>query len=349
MRSTGLAWLVLASVVAAKNLGGLDATAAVAVAATSPDSVVAGSLLPQLAKTEHVASANGLRVNPIDEADNTPTPADAKLPLDPHGVGAGRHVAMPASEPPVPVLRWHELVMPILMIVVLEIGDKTFLIAALMAMKHLRWVVFTAAFLSLAIMTVLLGVIGHAVPALILQRVTQFLALGLFLVFGYKLAREGLAMPKDLGVEEEMAEVEEELATLDLNANMNDIEMGSKPEPLDAGARPLAAHLRAFAHSFGNLAALVLLPTWILVFVMTFLGEWGDRSQIAIIAMAAVPDYWVVILGAVIGHGFCTATACVGGKLLAKRISLRNVTLGGAAAFVVFAVMYFYDAINSIE
>ena len=53
-----------------------------------------------------------------------------------------------------------------MMIIMSEIGDKTFLIAALMAMKHPRKVVFAAAFASLLIMTVLSAALGHAVPHL---------------------------------------------------------------------------------------------------------------------------------------------------------------------------------------
>ena len=44
------------------------------------------------------------------------------------------------------------------------------------------------------------------------------------------------------------------------------------------------------------MATFVFTPVWIQVFVMTFLGEWGDRSQIATIAMAAGSEYWFVIL-----------------------------------------------------
>jgi Ca2+/H+ antiporter, TMEM165/GDT1 family len=52
------------------------------------------------------------------------------------------------------------------MIIISELGDKTFLIAALMAMRHPRSVVFSAAFASLLIMTVLSAALGHAVPHL---------------------------------------------------------------------------------------------------------------------------------------------------------------------------------------
>ncbi|OBA24557.1 UPF0016-domain-containing protein, partial [Metschnikowia bicuspidata var. bicuspidata NRRL YB-4993] len=231
---------------------------------------------------------------------------------------------------------FQSLYMAISMIIVSEIGDKTFLIAALMSMKHSKYVVFSAGFSSLAIMTVLLGIVGHALPALISERITKLLAAILFIIFGFKLFREGSAMSKDSGVGEEMAEVEEELQASNMNIQMTSLEEGvtqALPESEKAN----------YLSQLSNLASFILSPVWIQVFVMTFLGEWGDRSQIATIAMAAGSDYWFVIFGAIIGHAICTAAATIGGQLLATKISMRNVTLGGAFAFVVFSVLYFYD------
>jgi hypothetical protein len=72
-----------------------------------------------------------------------------------------------------------------------------------------------------------------------------------------------------------------------------------------------------------NLFSLLLSPAWVQTFVMTFLGEWGDRSQIATIAMAAGSDYWWVTGGAVVGHGCCTAVAVIGGRAIAGKVSMR--------------------------
>ena len=72
-----------------------------------------------------------------------------------------------------------------------------------------------------------------------------------------------------------------------------------------------------------NLFSLLLSPAWVQTFVMTFLGEWGDRSQIATIAMAAGSDYWWVTGGAVVGHGCCTAIAVIGGRAIAGKVSMR--------------------------
>ncbi|KAK9464348.1 hypothetical protein V1512DRAFT_272936 [Lipomyces arxii] len=224
--------------------------------------------------------------------------------------------------------------MSFMMIIFSEIGDKTFLIAAIMAMKHPRTVVFSGAFASLVVMTVLSALLGHAVPQLIPKKYTSFLAAFLFIVFGVKLFQEALHMDKDAGVEEEMEEVETELKAKDLESNADRLEAG-----------PSNKKVGKFDGLF-NLFGLFLSPVWIQTFVMTFLGEWGDRSQIATIAMAAGQDYWFVILGAIIGHGMCTLTAVIGGKFLASKISLRTITLVGGAAFLIFAIIYFYEAIK---
>ncbi|GKT95231.1 hypothetical protein Ct61P_13081 [Colletotrichum tofieldiae] len=215
---------------------------------------------------------------------------------------------------------FHSFVLSLTMILVSEVGDKTFLVAALMAMKHDRMVVFSAAFGALLVMTVLSAVLGHAVPTLIPKRVTSFLAAGLFFVFGAKLLREGLGMDPNEGVTAELHEVERELA-----------------EKEKQGKRRGSAGLN-------NLLGLLLSPAWVQTFVMTFLGEWGDRSQIATIAMAAGQDYWWVILGAMVGHCICTGAAVIGGRAIAGRVSLKVVTVGGAVAFLVFGFIYFFEA-----
>ena len=51
----------------------------------------------------------------------------------------------------------HAFAASISVIIVSELGDKTFFIAAIMAMRHSRLIVFTGAILALALMTVLSG------------------------------------------------------------------------------------------------------------------------------------------------------------------------------------------------
>ena len=53
------------------------------------------------------------------------------------------------------------------MILASEIGDKTFFIAAIMAMKHSRVTVFSGALAALSAMTALSAVMGWAAPNLV--------------------------------------------------------------------------------------------------------------------------------------------------------------------------------------
>lgn len=53
------------------------------------------------------------------------------------------------------------------MIVVSEIGDKTFLIAAIMATRHPRMTVFAGAFASLVVMSILSAALGRVILGLI--------------------------------------------------------------------------------------------------------------------------------------------------------------------------------------
>lgn len=231
------------------------------------------------------------------------------------------------------------------MILVSEVGDKTFLVAALMAMKHDRMVVFSAAFGALAVMTVLSAVLGHAVPALISKRLTGLLAAGLFFVFGARLLREGMNMDPNEGVTAEMHEVEQELAEKEkelerrggsISGDALEMGLGGRssrktrfPSPRSPSESPSRAPSRKSSSLSGvgsgisNLCSLILSPAWVQTFVMTFLGEWGDRSQIATIAMAAGQDYWWVTLGALAGHSICTGVAVIGGRAIAGRVSLK--------------------------
>jgi Ca2+/H+ antiporter, TMEM165/GDT1 family len=237
------------------------------------------------------------------------------------------------------------------MILFSEIGDKTFLVAALMAMRHDRMVVFSAAFSALFLMTVLSALLGHAVPALLPKRFTNVAAAILFLCFGVKLIREGLAMSPDEGVGEEMKEVEMELEEKEqeIRRFKRRSSSGVSLYALEAGRARRArsnSQLPAIPRSpsrspsppptpssngpmgqiFGglnNLCSFLLSPVWVQTFIMTFLGEWGDRSQIATIAMAAGTDYWWVTGGAVIGHAICTAVAVIGGRAIAGKVSMR--------------------------
>ncbi|KAI9355808.1 hypothetical protein BD770DRAFT_390774 [Pilaira anomala] len=231
-------------------------------------------------------------------------------------------------------------IISLLMIIVSEIGDKTFLIAAIMAMKHSRLVVFAAAFSSLAIMSVLSAVLGHVVPNLIPKQYTDVCAALLFLCFGVRMMYEAYYM--DDNENEEMMEVENELKTVE------DRERANKLEEMEVGGleQPVVSNSK---EGLMNLMQLVFSPVFVQTFVLTFLGEWGDRSQISTIALAAANNVYYVTAGVVIGHGICTAVAVIGGRMLASKISVRTVTFAGSVLFLIFGVFYGINAYHGLQ
>lgn len=104
---------------------------------------------------------------------------------------------------------WHGFLASISVILVSELGDKTFFIAAIMAMRHPRLTVFIGAITALALMTVLSAVFGMA--ATIIPRVyTYYISTALFAIFGLKMLKEGYYMSPNEG-QEEFEEVQSDL------------------------------------------------------------------------------------------------------------------------------------------
>lgn len=194
-----------------------------------------------------------------------------------------------------------------LLILACEMGDRTFFVAAVLAMKSSRIVVWSGALAALGAMTVVSALLGKAFPLLFRSKqVTSMLAAALFAFFGLQLLRDWWRMRGEEASEnEELAEVEQDV----------------KKQRL-AGA--------GFA---------LLSPVFVKSFTMTGLAEWGDRSQIATIALAASKDVYGVIIGGILGHAVCTSLAVIGGRLLATRISERLVALIGGIMFLSFALI----------
>jgi putative Ca2+/H+ antiporter (TMEM165/GDT1 family) len=132
-----------------------------------------------------------------------------------------------------------------------------------------------------------------------------------------RVSQDAREMSDDGGASEELEEVEAELNMADKKKNP-DIESES---------------------SIGRRDQRISISNTVIwqAFSLTFLAEWGDRSQIATIALAAQKDPVGVTSGGIIGHAICTSLAVVGGRMLASRISEKTVSLSGGCLFLIFA------------
>merc|ERR1712032_373136 len=94
---------------------------------------------------------------------------------------------------------------------------------------------------------------------------------------------------------------------------------------------------RARESSLRQLGRKVCSPIFLEALILTFLAEWGDRSQLATIALATHYNGYGVTLGGILGHCICTAGAVIGGKMLAMKISPRPVAVFGGVTFLACA------------
>lgn len=214
--------------------------------------------------------------------------------------------------------------------------------------------VFSSAIAALALMTVLSAGMGLTLPAMLDPSITHYMATALFFFFGGKLLFDAWGMESGGDLKEELEEVEEELAHKEAEeaGGVEGIELlpGNSHSTNNAGSGGLGTPLgsrvslasRRVCDTCQRFFRRFFSKVFITCFTMTFLAEWGDRSQIATIALAAQKDALGVTAGGIIGHSLCTGVAVLGGKLLATRVSERTILFTGGALFLMFGIHSIY-------
>lgn len=192
----------------------------------------------------------------------------------------------------------------LLLITVSELGDKSFFITAILAMRYpRRWVLIgtVAALAVMTILSVLLGQFANLLP----QGYVRWGEVLLFFCFGLKLLYEASQMPPLACLNEEQGAAE----------TVMEAEAKHKPR----------RGLGVISQAFG----------------LTFIAEWGDRTQITTIALAAANHPVGVSLGAILGHTLCALVAVQCGKFFCGRVSEQKLTAIGGSLFLLFASIGF--------
>ncbi|MGD1854373.1 MAG: TMEM165/GDT1 family protein [Leptolyngbyaceae cyanobacterium] len=190
----------------------------------------------------------------------------------------------------------------LLLITISELGDKTFFIAAILAMRHRRRWVFAGAVGALALMTILSVLVGQA-ATLLPDSVVKWAEVCLFIVFGIRLLYQASQMTTTGDEEKDAAEAVDRAEK-------------SKRQRKET---PLAIMTEAFG--------------------LVFVAEWGDRTQIATIALAAAHPPLGIVSGAVLGHAICAVIATNCGRWLCGKVSERTLTALGGGLFLLFGLL----------
>lgn len=196
-----------------------------------------------------------------------------------------------------------------------EIGDKTFFISALLSVKYSRVLVLLGTMAALGAMTVIsvgIGQVFHSLPASLNSSIPfdDYAAVALLIWFGLQNIRDAFSMTAD-----------------------EDDELQDAKEVVEGKV----------SGSGGMAAAAAVQPPPLRVLTETgsliFFAEWGDKSMLATIALAAAKNPIGVIVGGISGHFIASVIAVIGGSILGKYISERNARLLGGVLFLVFAAV----------
>ncbi len=160
-------------------------------------------------------------------------------------------------------------------------------------------------------MTVLSVCVGR-IFSFLPQIYIHYAEIVLFALFGFKLLYDASKMPKGAGVSDEQEEALEVVEKAENQFPKRKSKWG------------------------------VLLEA----FVLTFVAEWGDRTQIATIALATFHNPVGVIIGGIVGHTICTAIAVLGGKLIQGKISERTITAIGGFLFLIFSAVALFEGVR---
>lgn len=193
------------------------------------------------------------------------------------------------------------------LITISELGDKTFFISLCLAMRYPRRWVFIGATLALAVMTILSVGLGQ-VLALLPKEIAYYGSILLFVVFGLKLLYDASKM-KDGGLEEVEQEACETIAESNIDKMRGAMAVISK------------------------------------AFTLTFVAEWGDRTQFATISLAAAQNPIGVIAGGILGHAICAAIAVYSGRAIAAHLSEKVITAIGGILFLIFAGVTYFEGL----
>mmetsp|Transcript_35473 Transcript_35473/g.100432 ORF Transcript_35473/g.100432 Transcript_35473/m.100432 type:complete len:339 (+) Transcript_35473:203-1219(+) len=196
------------------------------------------------------------------------------------------------------------------LVFVSEIGDKTFFMAALCAMRVGRLLAFSGAAIALSAMTALSVAIGVAfkqVPEVFTSTlpIAEYIAVALLVYFGIRSLKDAWDMPSESRGEE----------------------LADATETVDQAA--VGKSGKQIWRTIVEVSSLV------------FAAEWGDRSMLAIIALSAGTGSSAVAVGvgALSGHFAATLIAVLGGALIGKYVSEKMVGYTGGILFLAFAVL----------
>ena len=206
---------------------------------------------------------------------------------------------------------YPSLVQSFLVIFLSEIADRTFILVLIYSLK-MHWIplILTSLF-SMYFMNILAIVAGYTVILLIPRDLIDWIGFFCFLFFGIFCVYEGMGMESKSVKEEYEEEMHENEANYSL---VNDEDN----------------------HHENNKSS-----TWKLcleLFGFLCLSEFGDKSEISTVTIAAVYNLYAVLIGTMLAYFFAIIIAAFLGHVVGQYLTEKMMSIIGGILFIGFAV-----------
>jgi len=227
---------------------------------------------------------------------------------------------------------WVGMTEAMAVILAAEIGDKSFFVAIILAMKYDKWLVLFSSMIALSLMSISSAIFGGLISQ-IDHNLLQWGAAVTYLVFGGMMLWDAYQMDEEGG---NMAEAREELEEEGL------VEKEAEGGLIKPEGQAEEAHGEVKQH----------LDPWKViwkVFMLMFVAEMGDRTMIAMIVLSTRHDPVFVCVGSILGFLVVTLVAVLAGHYPAGTETARLATTGGGGLFILFAIFTFLQASKVIQ
>ena len=233
-------------------------------------------------------------------------------------------------------------------------GDKSFFVTTVASISFNNWTVAIASFFALSIMGLISVFLGVEATKFIPAVAINLISVSLFLLMGIKMMLEGLEMnenkkedsleesidndsngccdEKEKIINEKKAHFiieNDEIYNSDINIEENEaiINIGDFKPKLEFPNNSYNPIINNFIYEFSQ------------IFMVVFLGELGDRSQISTMYMTNQTTICNVVSSVIVSNIILSALSVMFGQFISQKLSMKSIYIYTGGSFVLFGMI----------
>ena len=226
-----------------------------------------------------------------------------------------------------------------------DITDKSIFLIIFLSKKLPIIILFIVSLISVLLMNYLSILVGFLLPKLISNIEIQMFAFIFFIIFGILSLIESWK-------NDDKIDALKNLEKIEINIPENDYSLISEEFETDIESNkeilsPSILRNNSITSNISNTNENINFGFIMTIFFALCLSDFGDKSQITIVTMAAIYNIYGIILGSTIALIGTVTLAVLFGKLITEKISPKRLLFIGGLIFLVFGGEALYNIYNN--